>query len=133
MIRRETITNTMTHRPPTTDHSTRLEDAEFAAPRVSTHIRRVGPYRIAAVVLLLIVIAVVAAALFLAITVGVTLLMAQLLPKPVNLAAPIAGVGVAVLCFGGAGRFRKGMLKNRYGLFRRPPRDAEPEPELPAG
>jgi hypothetical protein len=127
MICRET----MTDRQPTTDHAARLEDAEFAAPRALSTVRRVGPYRIAGVVALLIVVALLAATLFLAITVGVTLLVGQVLPKPVNLAAPIAGVGVAVLCFGGAGRFRKGMLKNRYGLFRRPPRDAEPEP--PAG
>jgi hypothetical protein len=30
---------------------------------------------------------------------------------------------VAILCFGGASRFRKGIFNNRYGLFRRPPRD----------
>ncbi|MGA7987599.1 MAG: hypothetical protein WCB51_04285 [Candidatus Dormiibacterota bacterium] len=116
---------------PTTDDSSGLEDAEFAVRRVPSPVERFGAFRIAAVVVLLIVIALLAAAVFLAITVGVTLLVGALLPRPVNLAAPIAGVGVAVLCFGGASRFRKGMLRNRYGLFRRPPRNTEPE--LPAG
>jgi hypothetical protein len=127
MICRET----MTDRQPTTDDSAGLEDAAFPALRAPTLFERIGPYRMAAVVLLVLLVALLAAAVFLAITVGVTLLVGDLLPKPVNLAAPIAGVGVAVLCFGGASRFRKGMLKNRYGLFRRPPRDTEPE--LPAG
>ncbi len=121
----------MRDRPPTTDDSSGLEDAKFAAARVPGLIERVGPYRFAGVVVLLIVMAVLAAALFLSITVGVTLLVGNLLPRPVNLAAPIVGVGVAVVCFGGAGRFRRGMLKNRYGLLRRPPRDTKPE--LPAG
>ena len=121
----------MNYRPPTTDDSPGLEDAAFPAPRVPSPIQRIGPYRMAAVVVLVVLVSLLAAAVFLAITVGVTLLVGNFLPKPVNLAAPIAGVGVAVLCFGGASRFRKGMLKNRYGLFRRPPRDTEPE--LPAG
>ncbi len=119
MIWRET----MTQQPPITDDPARLEDAAFAAPRVPSPIQRIGPYRLAAVVLLVLLLGLLAAAVFLAITVGVTLLVGNLLPRPVNLAAPIAGVGVAALCFGGASRFRKGMLKNRYGLFRRPPRE----------
>ena len=116
----------MRDQPPTTDDSSGLEDAKFAAAGAPSLIERVGPYRFAGVVVLLIVMAVLAAALFLAITVGVTLVVGNLLPRPVNLAAPIVGVGVAVLCVGGAGRFRRGMLKNRYGLLRRPPRDTKP-------
>jgi hypothetical protein len=124
MICRET----MTDRPPTADPSSRFEDAAFPAPRAPSLIERIGPYRMAAVVVLVLLVALVAAALFLAITVGVTLLIGNVLPRPANLAAPIVGVAVAVLCFGGASRIRKGMLKNRYGLFRRPPRDTDPIP-----
>lgn len=128
MIPLRTSSNTMAYRPPTTDNPNRLEDAAFPEPRKPRAIERIGPYRMAAVVVLIHVVALLAAAVFLAITVGVTLLVGNLLPRPVNLAAPIAGVGVAVLCFGGASRFRKGMLKNRYGLFHRPPRETEPTP-----
>ena len=88
--------------------------------------------KIAAFVVLLLVLSLLAVAVFIAITIGVTILVGDVMPRPVNVfAAPIAGVAVAVLCFGGASRFRKGMFKNRYGLFRRPPRDTEPE--VPAG
>jgi hypothetical protein len=122
----------MTYRPPYTDDPAGLDKA---APRASTPGRAAllrNPAKIAAFVVLLLVLSLVAVALFIAITIGVTILVGDVVPRPVNVfVAPIAGVAVAVLCFGGASRFRRGMFRNRYGLMRRPPRN--PKPQEPAG
>ncbi len=120
----------MTYRPPTTDDFAGLDDAEFPTSR-PLPVKRLSPPRVVVFVVLLLVISVLASAVFLAITVGITIVVGDVVPKPVNVAAPIVGVAVAVLCFGGASRFRRGMFKNRYGLMRRPPRDAKPQE--PAG
>jgi hypothetical protein len=122
----------MTNRPPHTDEPSGLDEAEYRAPAPGPGARLGSPVRIAGFVLLLLLLSLLAVAVFIAITVGVTILVGEVIPRPVNvLLAPIAGVGVAVLCFGGASRFRRGMFKNRYGLLRRPPRN--PKPQQPAG
>jgi uncharacterized RDD family membrane protein YckC len=118
----------MTYRPPTPEACAGLEDAAFPAPRPAQPAKPPSPVRIAAFVVLLLLISLLAVAVFLGITVGVTILVGDVLPRPVNLAAPIAGVAIASLCFGGASRFRPGTLKGRYGLLRRPPRDPQPQP-----
>jgi hypothetical protein len=88
--------------------------------------------RMVVFVVLLLILSLVAVAVFIAITIGVTVLVGAVVPRPVNvILAPVAGVAVAVLCFGGASRFRRGMFRNRYGLMRRPPRN--PKPQQPAG
>jgi hypothetical protein len=116
--------------PPPGTADAGLEDADYAAPRPAGIPRSMHPLQMAAFVVLFLILALVAFIAFLAIAVGVTILVAKLIPTPngaaghiLGLVAPIAGVGVASLCFGAASRFRKGMFKNRYGLFRRPPRD----------
>jgi hypothetical protein len=115
----------MTYRPPTHFDRKGLEDAATPDPAPALVAKRTGPLKIAGFVLLFLLLSLLACAVFLGITIGVTILVALILPRAglVNLLAPLAGVGVASLCFGAASRFRKGMLKNRYGLFRRPPRD----------
>ncbi|MFZ0130243.1 MAG: hypothetical protein WB808_04505 [Candidatus Dormiibacterota bacterium] len=115
----------MAYRPPIDADPRVLEDAANPDPVPVLAAKRSGPIRIAGFVLLFVVLSLLAFAAFLAIAIGVTILMALILPKAgfINLIAPVVGVGVASLCFGAASRFRKGMLKNRYGLFRRPPRD----------
>jgi hypothetical protein len=120
----------MTYRPPIHVDPKRLEDADNPDPPPVLGTRRTSPLRIAGFVLLLLLLGLLAFAVFVAIAVGVTILVALLLPKAgfVNLIAPVVGVGVASLCFGAASRFRKGMFKNRYGLFRRPPRDLGKRP-----
>jgi hypothetical protein len=111
--------------PPTRIDATGLEEAANpdVPPVLST--QRTAPLKIAGFVLIFLVLSLLAFAVFLGIAIGVTILVALLLPKAglVNLLAPVAGVVVASLCFGVASRFRKGMFKNRYGLFRRPPPD----------
>jgi hypothetical protein len=126
MFCRQSTTITMTYRPPTTDDSVGREDALFPTPR-PLPVKRLSPLRIAVFVVLLLTIAVLAAAVFLAITVGVTIVVGDVVPRPVNVAAPLAGVAVACLCFGGASRIRTGMFKNRYGLLHRPPRAPKPQ------
>jgi hypothetical protein len=115
----------MTYRPPIHVDPKALEDADNPDPLPVLAARRTSPLKMAGFVLLLLLLGLLAFAVFVAIAVGVTILVALLLPKAgfVNLIAPVVGVGVASLCFGAASRFRKGMFKNRYGLFRRPPRD----------
>jgi hypothetical protein len=118
----------MTYRPPYTDDPGGLN---AAAPTPAQRVRLQSPLKIAGFIVLLVILSLVAMVLFLAITIGVTILVATVVPKPVNVIAPLVGVGVAVLCFGGASRMRTGMFRNRYGLMRRPPRD--PKPEQPPG
>lgn len=115
----------MTYRPPIHIDSQGLEEAAYPDPSPPLVAKRTGPLKIAGFAVLFLVLALVGVAVFLGITIGVTILVALLLPKTgfLNLIAPVVGVGVASLCFGAASRFRKGMFKNRYGLFRRPPRD----------
>ena len=117
---------TMTNRPPPTDDFAGLDDAEFPTTQ-PLPVKRLSPLRMVVFVVLLLMLSMLAAAVFLAMTVGVTIVVGDVVPKPVNVAAPIAGVAVAFLCFGGASRIRKGMFKNRYGLMRRPPRNPKPE------
>ena len=105
-----------------------LEDADFPDPRVPSPMYASTRLRTAVIILLLIVMSLLAVVAFLAITIGVTIVVGDVLPRPTNIAAPIAGVAVAAVCFGAASRFRKGALKNRYGLFRRPPRDPGTRP-----
>ena len=95
------------------------------------------PLKVALFVILFLILSLLAFAVFLGIAIGVTILLALILPKQgfLDLLAPIVGVGIASVCFGAASRFRKGALKNRYGLFRRPPRDpgkrlADGEPRI---
>ncbi len=115
----------MSSRPPTRFDSEGLEEAANPDPPPVLVARRGGALRIAGFVLLFLVFSLLGFAVFLGITIGVTALVTLLLPKAglLNLIAPVVGVGVASLCFGAASRIRKGMFKNRYGLFRRPPRD----------
>lgn len=115
----------MTYRPPIHLDKNGLEEPANPDPVPALAPRRTGPLKIAGFILLFLLLSLVASAVFLAITIGVTILVAQILPKQgvVDLVAPVAGVGVASVCFGAASRFRKGRLKNRYGLFRRPPKD----------
>jgi hypothetical protein len=120
----------MSYRPPTHFDPHGLEDAANPDPVPALVAKRTGPLAIAGFVLLFLVLSLLAFAVFLGIAIGVTIVMALILPKAgfINLIAPVVGVGVAFLCFGGASRFRKGMFKNRYGLFRRPPRDLGKRP-----
>jgi len=115
----------MTYRPTTHRASNGLEDAENPDPVPALAPRRTGPLKIAAFVVLFLLLSLLAFAVFLGLAIGVTILLALILPKQgiLDLIAPIVGVGVASVCFGAASRFRKGMFKNRYGLFRRPPKD----------
>ncbi len=106
--------------PVTTD----LQDADHPEDVTPLMRRRMHPLQIAGIVLLFLLLALLAALVFLGITIGVTILAANLIPKPANaVLAPLLGVGAATLCFGGASRIRKGMFKNRYGILHRPPRD----------
>jgi hypothetical protein len=120
----------MTYRPPIHIDSEGLEEAAHPDPPPQLVAKRTGPLKIAGFAVLFLVLALIAVAVFLGITIGVTILVALLLPRTgfLNLIAPVVGVGVASLCFGAASRFRKGMFKNRYGLFRRPPRDLGKRP-----
>jgi hypothetical protein len=115
----------MTYRPPIHFDKDGLEEPANPDPAPVLVAKRTRPLKIAGFVLLFVLLSLVAFALFLGIAIGVTIVVALLLPKQgyVDLIAPVVGVGVASLCFGAASRFRKGMFKNRYGLFRRPPRD----------
>jgi hypothetical protein len=109
--------------PPSAPVATGLQDADHPE-NVTPLTRRMHPLLIAGIVLLFLLLALLAAVVFLGITIGVTVLAANLIPKPANaVLAPLLGVGVAFLCFGGASRIRRGMFKNRYGLLHRPPRD----------
>jgi hypothetical protein len=122
----------MTYRPPYTDDPAGLDESAARAPAPLRRTLPRNPVKIAAFVVLLLVLSLLAVVIFIAITIGVTILVGDLVPRPVNVfVAPIAGVAVAVLCFGGASRFRMAMFRNRYGLFRRPPRN--PKPQQPAG
>jgi uncharacterized RDD family membrane protein YckC len=120
----------MTYRPTTHVDGNGLEDAANPDPAPVLAPKRTGPVKIAGFVLLFLVLSLLAFAVFLGIAIGVTILVALVLPKQglVDLLAPVVGVGVASVCFGAASRFRKGMLKNRYGLFRRPPKDPQNQP-----
>lgn len=116
---------TMTYRPTTDVDPEGLEEAAHPDPVTVLVAERAGPFKIAGFVVLFLLLSLLAFAVFVAIAIGVTILVALLLPKAglLNVIAPLVGVGVASLCFGVASRIRKGMFKNRYGLFRRPPRD----------
>jgi uncharacterized RDD family membrane protein YckC len=120
----------MSYRPPTHVDATGLEEAANPDLPPVLSATRTAPLKIAGFVLIFLILSLLACAVFLGIAIGVTILVALLLPKAgfVNLIAPVIGVGVASLCFGVASRFRKGMFKNRYGLFRRPPRDLGKRP-----
>jgi uncharacterized RDD family membrane protein YckC len=120
----------MSYRPPTHVDAAGLEEAANPDLPPVLSAKRTGPLKVAGFVLIFLVLSLLAFAVFLGIAIGVTILVALLLPKAglVNLIAPVVGVGVASLCFGVASRFRKGMFKNRYGLFRRPPRDLGKRP-----
>jgi uncharacterized RDD family membrane protein YckC len=115
----------MTDRPPTHVDPKGLEEAANPDRVPVLLAKRAGPFKIAGFVLLFLLLSLLAFAAFVAIAIGVTILVALLLPKAglLNVIAPLIGVGVASLCFGTASRVRKGMFKNRYGLFHRPPRD----------
>jgi hypothetical protein len=104
-----------------------LEDASTPDPVRVLAVKRTGPLKLAGFIVLFLFLSLLAFAVFLAIAIGVTILVALILPKQgiLDLIAPVVGVGVASVCFGAASRFRKGMLKNRYGLFRRPPKDLD--------
>ncbi len=127
----------MNSQPPGTAEGPGLETADFPEPRPPLVRGSMRPLKIAGFVVLFLILALLAFAFFLGIAVGVTILLALILPKQgfIDLLAPIVGVGVASVCFGAASRVRKGALKNRYGLFRRPPRDpgkrlADGEPRI---
>jgi uncharacterized RDD family membrane protein YckC len=113
----------MPYRPPTHVDPDGLEEATNPDPVPVTD--RAGPFKIAGFVVLFLLLSLLAFAVFVAIAIGVTILVALLLPTAglLNVIAPLVGVGVASVCFGAASRIRRGMFKNRYGLFRRPPRD----------
>jgi hypothetical protein len=115
----------MNSQPPGTAEGAGLETADFPEPRPALAHGSIRPFKVAAFVVFFLILALLAFAAFLGIAVGVTILLALILPKQglLDLIAPVVGVGVASVCFGAASRFRKGMFKNRYGLFRRPPRD----------
>jgi hypothetical protein len=115
----------MTYRPTPRVDANGLEEPANPDPVPVLAPKRTGPLKIAGFVVLFLVLCLLAFAVFVAIAVGVTILLALILPKQglLDLIAPVVGVGVASVCFGAVSRFRKGMLKNRYGLFRRPPRD----------
>ncbi len=118
---------TMTHPPPTDFELAGLENAANPDPLPALVAKRANRLRVAGFVLLLLLMALLAFAVFLGITIGVTILVALVLPSGAgvfSVIAPVIGVVVASLCFGAASRFRKGTLKNRYGLLRRPPRDS---------
>ena len=109
--------------PPPTMLDSGLEDADHPDPRVPSPVSASNRLRTTVIILLLIAISLLAVVVFIAITIGVTIVVGYVLPRPATITAPIAGVAVAALCFGAASRIRKGALRNRYGLFRRPPRD----------
>ena len=115
----------MTYRPTPHVDANGLEEPANPDPVPVLAAKRTGPLKIAGFVVLFLLLCLLAFAVFVAIAVGVTILLALILPKQglLDLIAPVLGVGVASVCFGAVSRFRKGMLKNRYGLFRRPPRD----------
>jgi uncharacterized RDD family membrane protein YckC len=115
----------MPYRPPTHVDPEGLEEAANPDPVTVLVAVRAGPFKIAGFVVLFLLLSLLAFAVFVAIAIGVTILVALFLPKAglLNVIAPLVGVGVASLCFGAASRIRKGMFKKRYGLFRRPPRD----------
>ena len=117
----------MTERASTDIDPEELEDAATPDPVPVLAVNRTGPLKLAGFIALFLLLSLLAFAVFLAIAIGVTILVALILPKQglLDLIAPIIGVGVASVCFGAASRFRKGMLKNRYGLFRRPPKDLD--------
>jgi uncharacterized RDD family membrane protein YckC len=118
----------MRYRPSTHVDPRGLEEAANPDPVPVTG--RVGPFKIAGFVVLFLLLSLLAFAVFVAIAIGVTILVALLLPRAglLNVIAPLVGVSVAGLCFGAASRVRRGMFKNRYGLFRRPPRDLGKRP-----
>src|ERR1700691_4356869 len=115
----------MTYRPTTHVDKNGLEDAENPDPVPVLTPKRSGLLKSAVFVILFLVLSLLAFAVFLGIAIGVTILVALILPKQglIDLIAPLVGVGVASVCFGAVSRFRMGVLKKRYGLFRRPPRD----------
>jgi hypothetical protein len=115
----------MNSQPPGTAEDPGLEAADFPESRSQLALGSMRRLKVAAFVILFLVLSLLAFAVFLGIAIGVTILVALILPKQglIDLIAPLVGVGVASVCFGAVSRFRKGMLKNRYGLFRRPPRD----------
>ncbi len=122
----------MTYRPPYTDDPAGLDTSASHAPAPLSRAVLKNPLKLAAFAVLLLILSLLAVALFIAITIGVTILVGDVVPRPVNVfVAPVVGVAAAVLCFGGASRFRVAMLRNRYGLFRRPPRN--PKPQQPPG
>jgi hypothetical protein len=108
---------------PSAPVATGLQDADHPEDVIPLTRRRMHPLQIAAIGLLFLVLSLLAAVVFLGITIGVTIVAANLIPKPANVLAPLLGVGLATLCFGGASRIRKGMFKNRYGILHRPPRN----------
>jgi hypothetical protein len=127
----------MNSQPPGTAEGAGLETADFPEPRARLVRGSMRPLKVAGFVVLFLVLSLLGFAVFLGIAIGVTILLALILPKQglLDLIAPVIGVGVASVCFGAVSRFRKGMLKNRYGLFRRPPRDpgkrlADGEPRI---
>jgi len=117
----------MSYRPTTHVDASGFEEPANPDPAPVLAPKRTGPLKIAGFVVLFLVLSLLAFAVFLGIAIGVTILLALILPKQgiLDLIAPVVGVGVASVCFGAASRFRKGMLKNRYGLFRRPPKDLD--------
>src|ERR1700693_1736729 len=100
----------MTSRPPIHLNPEGLEEAARPDPVPLLVAKREGPLRIAGFVVLLLLLSLLAFAVFVAIAIGVTILVALLLPRAglLNVIAPLVGVGVASLCFGAAGRVRKG-------------------------
>jgi hypothetical protein len=108
---------------PSAPAAAHLQEADHPEPAAPLDRRRLHPLQIAGILLLFVFLALLAAMVFLGITIGATILAANVIPKPANAAlAPLIGVGLATLCFGGASRIRRGMFKNRYGLLHRPPR-----------
>jgi len=120
----------MTYRPPTQVDPGGLEEAANPDPVPVLIAKRAGPLKVAGFVVLFLLLSLLAFAVFVAIAVGVTILVALVLPKAAlfSVIAPLVGVGVASLCFGAVARVRKGMFRNRYGLFRRPARDLGKRP-----
>jgi len=115
----------MTYRPTIHVDKNGLEEPANPDPVPVLAAKRTSGLKIAGFVVLFLILSLLAFAVFLGIAIGVTILLALILPKQglLDLIAPVVGVGVASVCFGVVSRFRKGALKNRYGLFRRPPRD----------
>ena len=121
---------TMTYRPPIHFNPEDLEEAANPDPVPVLIAKRAGPLKVAGFLVLFLLLSLLAFAVFVAIAIGVTILVALLIPRAglLNVIAPLIGVGVASLCFGAAARVRRGMFRNRYGLFRRPPRDLGKRP-----